>query len=224
MWIGTGSPFLGKNENPDKKGGLNRFNKSTGTFTHYLHDEKDQHSLIDNRIRAIFEDSYGNFWIGTAGDGLHTMDRTKGTFERHTYDPSDPGKLSRPPLKKMYSWGEDHITFITEDSRRAIWIGTFENGINRYDPSSKKNTHYAGQKDSAGNFSDSTAWWVFKSRDGVMWMSTWNNSLYRFDPSHQNILHTELDRKGAVYSFLEEPGGIQYFGTDSGLLRIDKKK
>lgn len=54
-------------------------------------------------------------------------------------------------------------------------------------------------------------------------MSTWNNSLYRFDPAHQNILHTELDRKGVVFSFLEEPGNIQYFGTDSGLLRIDKK-
>ena len=224
LWIGTGSPFLDKNANPGKKGGLNRFNKNTGGFTRYLHDENNVHSLIDDRVRAIFEDSYGNFWVGTAGDGLHTMDRTNGTFERHTYDPANPGKLSRPPLKKMYSWGEDHITFITEDSRRAIWIGTFENGITRYDPSSKKITHYTAQKDSVGNFSDSTAWWVFKSRDGVMWMSTWGNSfLYRFDPSHQNILHTELDRKGAVYSFLEEPGNIQYFGTDSGLLRIDKK-
>ena len=94
--------FLRGDENPDKKGGLNRFNKNTGTFTRYLHDEKDPHSLIDNRVRAIFEDSYGNFWIGTAGDGLHTMDRENGTFERHTYDPAHPEKLSRPPLKKFY--------------------------------------------------------------------------------------------------------------------------
>ncbi len=227
LWIGTGSPFLDKNANPGKKGGLNRFNKNTGTFTRYLHDEKDQRSLIDDRVRAIFEDSHGNFWVGTAGDGLHTMNRTNGTFERHAYDPGNPGKLSRPPFKKLYPWAEDHITFITEDSRRAIWIGTFENGITRYDPASKKVTHYAGQKDTVGNFSDSTTWWVFKSRDGVMWMSVFNNNtppvLYKFDPSHQNILHTELYTKRRVNSFLEEPGGIQYFGTDSGLLRVDTK-
>jgi signal transduction histidine kinase/ligand-binding sensor domain-containing protein len=223
LWIGTGSPFFDKNANPGKKGGLNRFNKNTGTFTRYLHDEKDQRSLIDDRVRAIFEDSHGNFWVGTAGDGLHTMNRTNGTFERHTYDPGNPGKLSRPPLKKLFSWADDHITFITEDSRKAIWLGTFGNGLMRYDPASKKIDHYTGQKDSAGKFSDSTAWWVFKSRDGVMWMSTWNNSLYRFDPTHQNILHTELYTKRPVYSFLEEPGNILYFGTDSGLLRVDTK-
>ncbi len=223
LWVGTGSPFLGKNENPDKKGGLNRFNKNTGTFTRYLHNDKDPHSLIDDRIRAIFEDSYGNFWIGTAGDGLHTMNRENGTFKRLTYDPAHTEKLSRPPLKKLYSWGDDHITFITEDSRKALWIGTFGNGIIRYDPSSKKLSHYTGQKDSVGNFTDSTAWWEFTSRDGVMWMSTWDNNLYRFDPSHQNILHTELYTKGRLNSFLEEPNNINWIGTDSGLLRIDTK-
>ena len=223
FWVVTGSPFLGKIENPDKKGGLNRFNKNTGTFTRYLHEDKDPHSLIDNRIRAIFEDSYGNFWVGTAGDGLHTMNRENGTFERLTYDAAHPEKLSRPPLKKLYSWADDHITFITEDSRKAIWIGTFGNGVTRYDPANKKLTHYVRQKDSTGNFTDSTTWWEFTSRDGVMWMSTWTGGLYRFDPSHQNILHTDLYKKSSVNSFLEEPGNIQYFGTDSGLLRVDRK-
>ena len=89
IWVGTGTPFEGY----DNCGGLNKLNKKTGKFTRYLHDEKDPHSLIDNRVRAIFEDSRGNFWVGTAGDGLHTMDRTKGTFERHLYDPLHPDKL-----------------------------------------------------------------------------------------------------------------------------------
>src|SRR5687768_16425650 len=82
IWIGTGTTF---NEY-DSCGGLNKLDKKTGKFTRYLHNNKDKHSLIDNRVRAIFEDSRGNFWVGTAGEGLHTMDRTKGTFERHLYD------------------------------------------------------------------------------------------------------------------------------------------
>jgi ligand-binding sensor domain-containing protein len=81
IWVGTGAPFL--DEDPGKKGGLSRFNRKTGTFTCYLHNENDPHSLIDNRVRAIFEDSHGNFWVGTAGDGLHTMDR-KMAFSKGT--------------------------------------------------------------------------------------------------------------------------------------------
>ena len=100
IWVGTGNPYVWP-ENPKvSKGGLNKLNKKTGKFTRYLHNEKDPHSLIDNRVRAIFEDSHGNFWVGSAGDGLHKMDRTKGTFERLLYDPSHPDKLSRPPVQK----------------------------------------------------------------------------------------------------------------------------
>src|SRR4051812_708084 len=139
----------------------------------YLHNENDPHSLIDNRVKAIFEDSYGNFWVGTAGDGLHTMDRKTGLFERHTYNPAHLEKLSRPPLKNIMNNAADHITFITEDSQKAIWVGTFENGVIRYDPASKKITHFSAEKDSIDNFADSTTWWALTSRDGVMWMSTW---------------------------------------------------
>jgi len=108
IWVGTGTAFQGS----DSCGGLNKLNKKTGKFTRYLHNDKDAHSLIDNRVSEIFEDSRGNFWVGTAGDGLHIMDRSKGTFERHLYDPSHPDKLSRPPIKNIYSYAVDHIKFI----------------------------------------------------------------------------------------------------------------
>src|SRR4051812_41820617 len=134
VWIGTGTSF----KDYDSCGGLNKLNKKTGKFIRYMHDDKDLHSLIDNRVRAIFEDSRGNFWVGTAGDGLHTMDRTKGIFERHMYDPSYPDKLSRPPIKNRLVNAVDHITFITEDNNGRVWIGTFEGGINVYDPSTRK--------------------------------------------------------------------------------------
>jgi ligand-binding sensor domain-containing protein len=65
--------FVGADGNPERKGGLNRFNKNSNTFTRYLNNKNDPHSLIDNPVRAIYEDTYGNFWVGTSGDGLHTM-------------------------------------------------------------------------------------------------------------------------------------------------------
>ncbi len=49
LWVGTGFAF-----DDIKEGGLNRFNRSTGTFTRYMSDPKKTQSLIDNKVRAIF--------------------------------------------------------------------------------------------------------------------------------------------------------------------------
>jgi len=221
IWIGCGGPFFENQRGKD--GGLNRLDKKTGKFTSWKHNENDTHSLIDNRVRAILEDSHGNFWVGTAGDGLHTMNRVTGTFERHTYDPAQPEKLSRPPLRRFITYADDHITFITEDANGYIWIGAYENGLTRYDPVTKKISRYNAQTNGAGNFTDSTSWCTYTSRDGVMWIGTWENTLYRLDPSHQNINHTLLDNHAQVFALLEGPGQALYLGTDSGFMAVDKK-
>src|SRR5262249_18552865 len=77
IWVGTGSVWTEQGSGPDE-GGLNRFDKNTGKFRRYLHDPANPHSLISNKVKAILEDRRGTFWVGTAGDGLHTMDREKG--------------------------------------------------------------------------------------------------------------------------------------------------
>ncbi len=94
LWIGTGVPW----DPQDLEGGLNKFDRSKGTFTRYLHDPTNANSLVSNKVRAIFEDSKGNFWVGTDKDGLHTLDRKTGKFTRYSYDPKHPEKLSRPPV------------------------------------------------------------------------------------------------------------------------------
>jgi ligand-binding sensor domain-containing protein len=71
LWVATGFPWF--NQHPED-GGLNRM-EPDGTFTRFKHDPNDPHSLISNKVRAMFEDSRGVFWVGTSGDGLHTMDR-----------------------------------------------------------------------------------------------------------------------------------------------------
>ena len=218
LWIGTGSVYGAEKGNLDR-GGLNRMNKKAGTFTRYMHDPRNPNSLINNKVRAIFEDSKGTFWIGTAGDGLHTMDRTKGTFTRYQYDPAHPEKLSRPPISKNFP-GTDHITFIREDAARAIGIGTSESGINYYNPQTDKITHYESGKDVEGAFTDRTAWCASTSRDGILWISTLMGNLYWIDPLRKEIPHyTSLS--GAVNSFYQEKGGILWLATDHGIIRKD---
>jgi signal transduction histidine kinase/ligand-binding sensor domain-containing protein len=215
IWIGTGFPGFSSDESK-QEGGLNRLN-SDGTFTRYLHDPSNPHSLINNQVKAIFEDSRGIFWVGTAGDGLHTMDREKGTFERHTYDPLKPEQLSRPPYKK----GFDHITFIQEDVVGDIWIGTYAAGINRYNPVTKKIAHY----ESGNGFPDSSSWNGFISHDGVLWVATEDSKLlFRVDPFHQSIRHISTGNAGAN-DFLEDKKGYLWVASEgNGLLKYDQHR
>ena len=212
LWVGTGSAF----EPESYEGGLNRFDRTTGTFTRYLHDPNNPRSLIDNKVRAIFEDSRGTFWVGTSGDGLHTMDRKSGLFDRLTYDPADPGKLSRPVIRGIY----DHITFITEDPQSQIWIGTFGNGITRYDPATKRVTHFGSTADRVSGLRDNDPWWAYVSKDGLFWVSTQDDNLYSVD-MFTNIISFDRVNFGIVNGIVADFDGIQWFGTDSGLVRKD---
>ena len=94
-----------------------------------MHDPKNPNSLANNKVRAIYEDSRGIFWIGTAGnDGLHNWTGEK-TFLQDTLQPYKARPTQRPPLNNDF----DPITFIQEDGSGAIWIGTNTSGMNRYD-------------------------------------------------------------------------------------------
>jgi ligand-binding sensor domain-containing protein len=213
IWVGTGLPF-----DTSKEGGLNKFDRATGKFTRFMHSEKDPHSLINDKVKAIFEDSKGVFWVGTQGDGLHILDKKTGKFERLTYDPSHPEKLSRPPVKKGNDI--DHITFITEDLGGAIWIGTYSEGITRYDPQTKELTRFRAEKSKEHGFTDSTTWCSFVSRDGSLWISIEGTNVYRVDPLQGNFSKTFLNE--FAWTFAEDSSHTLWGGLlSNGIIRID---
>jgi len=213
LWVGTGFAF-----NFVDEGGLNRFDRDTGTFTRFLHDPADPHSLTGDKVRAIFEDSKGNFWIGTNGDGLHSMDRKTGKFTRHTYDPTKPEQLSGPPVNSVFS----HITFISEDADENLWIGSESGGINRYDLATKKTTHFGNDTDNSGQFIDNSGWCMLASPDGLVWLSTQNEAnLYKIDLHNINI--PQIIENRAITAFFQESDSISWVGSENGLLRQNLK-
>ncbi|MDB4904369.1 MAG: hypothetical protein JWQ63_3650 [Mucilaginibacter sp.] len=215
IWVGTGSAFNA--DNLDNGGGLNRLNKTTGKFKRYLHDANDNHSLVDNRVRAIFEDSQGIFWVGTAGDGLHTMDRKKGSFERHSYDPAHPEKLSRPPLKNKFAYADDHITFINEDISGKIWIGTFQGGINVYDPLTQKIKWYGNDPKNNEKIPSNEFWNAYETRDGIIWIAPWQmTDFYKINPYQTKLPHNHIGK--TVYSLMDDSLNSLWIGTNTGLI------
>jgi signal transduction histidine kinase/ligand-binding sensor domain-containing protein len=220
IWVGTGSVFNQGDPRFKKAGGLNRLNKATGKFTRYLHDDIDSFTLIDNRIRAIFEDSRGTFWVGTAGDGLHTLDRETGVFMRHRFDPSHPGKLSRPPIKSSLPWGEDHISFIAEAHDGKIVIGTFSAGVHVYDPVTQKTAWYGTDKKCHEKLDDELFWTAYKTTDNTLWISSWGGSLYKVASAPNPISYTRTNR--ITIALIEDDRQNLWTGTANGLFCKDK--
>jgi signal transduction histidine kinase/ligand-binding sensor domain-containing protein len=209
LWIGTGLAW-----DWNDAGGLNRFDRATGKFTRYMHDPKNKNSLINNKVRAIFEDSKGNFWVGTLGDGLHTMDRNTGRFTRHTYNPDHPDGLSRPPVKTIY----DHITFITEDIEGHLWFGTLANGLSRYDRLTNKSKHYTIRNADSEGFYDESGWTAFASPNGWLWISTQEANLYKID-LYVNKFDLDISTGNNVYYVYEDNPEVLWIGSDNGLFK-----
>ncbi|MEP7228863.1 MAG: two-component regulator propeller domain-containing protein [Ginsengibacter sp.] len=208
LWAGCGSPFLNIGEQPED-GGLNRFDRATGKFTRYLNDAKDSTTISSNKVRAIFEDSKGNFWIGSDGNGLQIMDRKTGKFTHYYYDPAHPEKLSRPPIRGHKApYYIDNISFIDEDATGSLWIGSIENGINKYDPVTKKVTYFKPN-----------CFRSFSSRDGLTWFSTGEGDLYNINPAKKNIPYHTLHRP-ANSLYYEENRNVLWIGG-RGLMRKD---
>ena len=218
LWVGTGRGHYWNDSTDKGKGGLNRFNKKTKKFSRYLHDPKDFHSLINNWIGAIFEDSHGTFWVSTAGDGLHTMDREAGLFERHRYDPANPEKLSGPPRTKKSVVDMD-LFFIQEDGAGAIWVGASGGWITRYDPKAKKATHFDSFNGDVQDM-DAVAG-AFTSREGILWITTWLGDIYQVNPYQTIIQHFHVG--SIVHEIYEDASGEIWLGTfKDGLIRHDR--
>ncbi len=107
LWIGTAG------------GGLDKFDRDTGQFSHHRNDPGDPNSLGGNVVQAIQEDQDGALWVGTNG-GLNRL-MGDGQFARYLNIPTDPHSLSHNVIQTIY-----------KDRNGTLWIGT-SNGLDRFE-------------------------------------------------------------------------------------------
>jgi signal transduction histidine kinase/ligand-binding sensor domain-containing protein len=231
IWVGCG--FIGYDYDAGSpEGGLNRIDPATGKITRYLHDPADSSTLITNKVIAIFEDSKENLWIGTSANGLHLMNRQTGHFTHYLYDPKYPEHLAGPPLLSGETSVWNAISLIDEDNSGGIWIGTILQGLNRYDPQSKKITHFGDlvlryapiyfQEDTLSGFREPVNNGVigsFNSKDGIGWFGTVDGNLYKVIKPHETFPYYNL--RAGSNSFYQENDSILWIGTS--IKGLDRK-
>ena len=119
-----------------------------------------------------------------------------------------------------------------EDKTGAIWIGGYLEGVNRYDPVSKKVTHYGNtvqqdkfiKSDTLSGFNEpntSAPLRAISSKDGLLWIGTQDGNLYNIKLDASGIPYYNINADGN--SFLEEGDSILWIATGKGLLRRNRK-
>ena len=200
--------------------GLDRFDRETETFTHFVHNDADPGSLSDSWVWPIFEDREGTLWVGTFRGGLNMFDPAKSAFVHFRHTESDPRSLSDERLYSLY-----------QDRSGIIWVGTGDHGVDRFHPRMGAFTHLTHDPADPGSLLDNNIISAFVDRAGTPWIGT-RAGLDRLDPSTGKFLHSTHDpsRPGGigdnmVQSITEDREGMLWLGTvANGLDRFDRTR
>jgi signal transduction histidine kinase/ligand-binding sensor domain-containing protein/CheY-like chemotaxis protein/AraC-like DNA-binding protein len=176
------------------------------------------HTNIPDWVTAFTEDKKGLF-VGTANNGLYFFDREKNTFLPY-------GPLPRTKTGAV----QKHITFLLNDSKENLWIGT-SYGVTLVHAASGKKQYFPTATEVQESASTRTVNSVHEDNKGRIWMILSNEGLYLFDPAKghfisknqskeirgHNITNMLHDNKGNL--LLSNELGLVEYNTETGTAR-----
>ena len=160
-------------------------------------------------VHCLYEDSRGNLWVGTYGDGFLCCD-SGGNNLAHLTVNSDRGLTA------------DRITSFYEDSRHRIWITTEGGGLCYTDPNPNLSNLRLHSLSRADGFNYNVTCAVAEDEDGILWVST-TRGIVRIDGETLGIRGYIQDRQqimGAQFSYgasLVTRSGFIFLGNTQGL-------
>ncbi len=181
--------------------GMQRYNPLTDKFSLVT-------EIPRSFIYSIIEDSRGNIWASTLGDGIHYFNPV--TKEKENIR-NEPGKEN--------SLGSNSVNSLFEDSNHNIWFATEGGGLCQYDVSKKLITKkYTTKNGFPGNY-------IFKMLEDEhknLWITT-SKGLVKLNPATGKI-RTFIKNNGLLSdqfnynSAYKSSDGKMYFGCLKGLI------
>ncbi|WP_162915573.1 hybrid sensor histidine kinase/response regulator transcription factor [Paraflavitalea soli] len=196
--------------------GLIIINLTTGA-RRYLRQGSATTDLNSNNIFCIKEDSKGNLWIGTNGEGVNLLRDGKVVTKFTPRPRPDVGNETLLPMN-------GYVRAIEEDSAGNIWIGSHGGGVNIYNPHNGKWITYTQSNSKLP--SDKVQAILRDSRDNI-WVGTFGEGLSLYDSkTHNFINYSEKEglQNATIYQVVEDQGGIIWLSTNSGISSFDQTK
>ena len=206
LWIGTDG------------GGLNLYDRKTGKFIIYKHEEGNKNSICGDYVLSICEDRKHNIWIGTWGDGVTMFNREANSYHHYKNDRGVPGSIS-----------ENNIFAIFEDSDGKVWFGTHEQGLDLYDRRTNTFSHYKHNDADPNSIGSDNILTIMEDRGGDLWIGTNGGGVSQLDRKTNRFITYRHDDKqnslsqNSVGSILEDRQGNLWMGTFSGLSCFNRK-
>lgn len=172
----------------------------------------DRGGLSNSTVRSIYQDSFGNIWMGTYGGGINFIGHRGNYFQTWTYSPF---QNKSTVLSNPVAWG------ITSDLHGKVWIGTDGGGINIFD----KNHRIKQLNFKNSIIKDDAVIAAMRDRDGFMWFGTFQGKVYVFDQAF-NIKHefSTTERSADIRAFFQDNKGDILIGTTDGIYRYDNNQ
>jgi len=179
--------------------------------------------IDDALVLAIYEDSYGNVWMGTYGGGLYKAIPTAKAYKLKHYSETTSNLCSNT------------IRSFLEDSKGRLWIGSINglmvlnsDGINSENPSFK--TFKFSKIDSA-SLSNNHVIPLVEGHDGSIWIGTLGGGLNRYiegDSWDNGYFERWTVEDGlsnnSIKEIIEDDEGDLWIGTNKGLIRFNHKE
>ena len=179
----------------------------------YLHNPTDSHSLSNNNVLALLEDTWGRIWIGTE-NGLNLFSLRSRRFQRYYAEKGNSNSLSSNMVWSLH-----------EDKSGNLWLGTNGGGLNlwRRNEIESNNPQFEHFSENI-SLPSSSIFGIEEDASGSLWLSH-NKGVTRFNPETLEVRHfREVDglqdsefNMGASYS--DGKGNI-FFGGPRGYNKI----
>lgn len=161
-------------------------------------------------VYDILEDSEGNIWVATMGNGVFKFDPVVKNIKHYTFKSDDKNSLS-----------SNSVSSISETTDGGIWFSTDRGGICKYNKDKNNFTSFS----ISDGLPDDVAYKILEDKYKNLWFGT-NKGLVRFNPNTKDIrVFTQNDgllgNQFNYKSALATKSGKLYFGGYDGLIAFD---
>jgi PAS domain S-box-containing protein len=168
-------------------------------------------------VTGILQCPKGFIWIATY-NGLARYDGYKCT-------------VYRPEPNNFNCISSKNVNCLCLDSQGVLWVGTFDNGLNRFDRETETFKQYKSDKNDPQSISRDGISVIYEDQYGDLWIGTIDGGVNRFDKKTGKVkrfLHNEKNNHSLsnnnVTSICQDSQGVLWIGTEAGLNRWDHKK
>lgn len=152
---------------------------------------------------------------------MSLFDQRRGLFTPFVHNKNQPNSL-----------GGNYVLTMTEDGRKNLWIGTWDDGLSVYDKGRKSFRHYRHNPQNPASLSGNKVYSLLTDQDKTIWAATWDEGLNRYDPTIDGFWHYRHDpanlntiASNSLNFIIQDRRGYLWIATsDAGVDRFDPKR